>query len=307
LPLRQNTQVRINEGLSEVTRHSPCLGICKLDDATGFCIGCGRSRDEIANWISMGESERDYVWSKLPERLATLFIPVRLLPWTRDELFYWVKETVSARLGTWVIGAPGAIAEFPCTPGRQIEIEVSADAIVARATDASFRLHISDKVRAFAFTKDAPIVLGLPRARATIPSHATVHALGPDTNAIDDKHRNDKLFDFGIGRKSSRFCIRTEVDELHKTMGDNVGKHWSEIMPAISPLILSANPNRVVESAAARIEVFAPIPMPGTQSPTGAHTHFLPDLLRSEEEISVNLALPAFALPVAIFYPNSPA
>ena len=36
---------------------SPCVGICELD-GDGYCKGCLRSGDEIARWISMGESER---------------------------------------------------------------------------------------------------------------------------------------------------------------------------------------------------------------------------------------------------------
>jgi hypothetical protein len=76
-------------------------------------------------------------------------------------------------------------------------------------------------------------------------------------------------------------------------------------MPEIGVQLLSMGPNRVVESAAARIEVFTPIPLPGTQSPSGAHTHFLPEYLKSGEEIPASLTLPEFALPVAIFYPKA--
>jgi hypothetical protein len=76
-------------------------------------------------------------------------------------------------------------------------------------------------------------------------------------------------------------------------------------MPAIGTQLLATSPNCVVESAAARIEVFTPISMPGTQSPAGAHTLFLPEFLKSGEEIPASLALPEFAAPIAIFYPNA--
>lgn len=288
-----------------MARHSPCVGICKLDDASGFCIGCGRSKGEIADWISMNESQRDEVWLKLPERLAALSIRVRLMPWTRDELVDWAKQTVSSRRGTWVTGAPGAVAEFPCTVERQIDVDASADTVIARASDASFRLRVNDKVRAFMFAGDGPVVLGLPRGRASIRSHAAVETLGPDDDAIDEAHRNDRLFDFGVGRKSSRFCVRTNDEPLAKALSDHSGRHWSEVMQSIGVQLLATSPNRVVESAAARIEVFAPIPIPGTQSRTGAHTHFLPESLKSNEEIPASLALPDFAAPIAIFYPNA--
>ena len=288
-----------------MARHSPCVGICKLDDASGYCIGCGRSKGEIADWISMNESQRDEVWLKLPERLVTLSIRVRLMPWTRDELIDWAKQTVAARRGTWVIGAPGATAEFPCTAEHQIAINTNSDAIIARASDASFRLRISDKVRAFMFADDGPVVLGLPKGRANVSSRSVVELLGTDTDAIDEAHRNDRLFDFGIGRKSSRFCVRTNDGALAKALSDHSGQHWSEVMPSIGTQLLATGPNRVVESASARIEVFAPIPMPGTQSTAGAHTHFLPEFLKSGEEISASLALPEFAAPIAIFYPSA--
>lgn len=254
----------------------------------------------------MNESQRDDVWLKLPERLVTLAIRVRLMPWTRDELVDWAKQTVSARRGTWITGAPGAVAEFPCTAERQIDVDASADAVIARTSDASFRLRISDKVRAFMFADDGPVVLGLPKGRANVSSRSVVEPLGADTDAIDQAHRDDELFDFGIGRKSSRFCIRTNDESLAKALSENAGRHWSEVMPAIGTQLLATSPNRVVESAAARIEVFAPISMPGTQSAKpSAHTRFLPEFLKSGEEIPASLALPEFAAPIAIFYPNA--
>ncbi len=63
----------------QLARHSPCIGICKLDDATGFCLGCARSRGEIGDWMSMSEDQRDAVWLKLPERLAAHSVSVRLM------------------------------------------------------------------------------------------------------------------------------------------------------------------------------------------------------------------------------------
>ena len=36
---------------------SPCTGICRLR-SDGYCVGCLRSADEIARWISMSPAER---------------------------------------------------------------------------------------------------------------------------------------------------------------------------------------------------------------------------------------------------------
>ncbi|MBS0239177.1 MAG: DUF1289 domain-containing protein [Proteobacteria bacterium] len=285
-------------------RHSPCIGICKLDDSTGYCLGCGRTGREIGDWIAMNESQRDAVWSELPSRLAKLSVRVRLLPWTREELVAWARDTIVARGGTWVTGAPGAVAEFPCTAERTIDIEARSDVVIARAPDASFRLAVNDKVRAFSFGEGGPIVLGLPRGRAAILSSPVLQSLGPDSQAIDARHQADQLFDYGIGRKYSRFCVRTGDAALASSLSAQDGRHWSEVMTAIGMQVIAASPNRVVESAAARIEVFTRIPMPGAQSPAGAHTHFLPDFLTGGEEITSSLALPDYAAPVAIFYPR---
>ena len=47
---------------------SPCIGICELD-RDGYCKGCLRSGDEIARWVSMGDSER--------RRLVDEVLPLR--------------------------------------------------------------------------------------------------------------------------------------------------------------------------------------------------------------------------------------
>ncbi|MES9906788.1 MAG: DUF1289 domain-containing protein [Sedimenticola sp.] len=33
-----------------VPASSPCVGVCKLDDNTGWCFGCGRTSVEIEGW-----------------------------------------------------------------------------------------------------------------------------------------------------------------------------------------------------------------------------------------------------------------
>lgn len=51
---------------------SPCILVCSIDEASGFCVGCGRTRDEIAGWISYTEEERRSVMAALPKRMAAL-------------------------------------------------------------------------------------------------------------------------------------------------------------------------------------------------------------------------------------------
>jgi predicted Fe-S protein YdhL (DUF1289 family) len=43
-----------------------------LDDASGICVGCGRSGHEIASWVNMSPAERRAIMAALPERLRRL-------------------------------------------------------------------------------------------------------------------------------------------------------------------------------------------------------------------------------------------
>jgi predicted Fe-S protein YdhL (DUF1289 family) len=51
---------------------TPCIKICVVEPETGFCIGCGRTRGEIAGWISMSPADRRLVMEGLSERVATM-------------------------------------------------------------------------------------------------------------------------------------------------------------------------------------------------------------------------------------------
>ncbi len=51
---------------------SPCVDICVMDDATGWCLGCGRTIDEIADWGASSAEARNAVMADLPARMAQL-------------------------------------------------------------------------------------------------------------------------------------------------------------------------------------------------------------------------------------------
>ena len=40
---------------------SPCIKLCVIEPESGYCIGCGRSREEIASWISLSPQQRNTV------------------------------------------------------------------------------------------------------------------------------------------------------------------------------------------------------------------------------------------------------
>ena len=51
---------------------SPCILVCSIDMATGYCHGCGRTRDEIASWTRYTGDERRAIMAGLSARLDTI-------------------------------------------------------------------------------------------------------------------------------------------------------------------------------------------------------------------------------------------
>ena len=47
---------------------SPCNRVCTLDLASGRCIGCGRSLEEITRWTQMTDAERARIVAELGRR-----------------------------------------------------------------------------------------------------------------------------------------------------------------------------------------------------------------------------------------------
>jgi predicted Fe-S protein YdhL (DUF1289 family) len=47
---------------------TPCINVCVLDPLSALCVGCGRTREEIAAWPTMSEPERIAVMAGLEER-----------------------------------------------------------------------------------------------------------------------------------------------------------------------------------------------------------------------------------------------
>jgi predicted Fe-S protein YdhL (DUF1289 family) len=50
---------------------SPCVNVCRMNDASGYCEGCRRSLDEIACWSTYTPAEKRAVLALLPARAQT--------------------------------------------------------------------------------------------------------------------------------------------------------------------------------------------------------------------------------------------
>ena len=51
---------------------SPCVNVCQMDAASGWCRGCARSLGEIAGWGSAPPELQRRILEQLPPRRAEL-------------------------------------------------------------------------------------------------------------------------------------------------------------------------------------------------------------------------------------------
>ena len=48
---------------------SPCVGVCRMDEASGLCLGCLRTLEEIASWAQSDKKQQRRVWNAIAQRL----------------------------------------------------------------------------------------------------------------------------------------------------------------------------------------------------------------------------------------------
>lgn len=54
---------------------SPCILVCQLDRRTGWCLGCGRTGDEIMEWPRADAARQREILAPLADRLRALGLP----------------------------------------------------------------------------------------------------------------------------------------------------------------------------------------------------------------------------------------
>jgi predicted Fe-S protein YdhL (DUF1289 family) len=47
---------------------SPCNDVCTTDSESGLCVGCGRTPEEIANWVYFSDKQKERVLKSLENR-----------------------------------------------------------------------------------------------------------------------------------------------------------------------------------------------------------------------------------------------
>lgn len=52
---------------------TPCIRVCSLDAEVGLCAGCGRTAEEIADWLRLSEEERLRIMAELDDRIRRAY------------------------------------------------------------------------------------------------------------------------------------------------------------------------------------------------------------------------------------------
>jgi predicted Fe-S protein YdhL (DUF1289 family) len=60
------------ENTSSAGVPSPCVDVCRMDEVSGWCLGCQRTLREIAAWSTLDDDDKRAIWSLLPMRRASL-------------------------------------------------------------------------------------------------------------------------------------------------------------------------------------------------------------------------------------------
>jgi predicted Fe-S protein YdhL (DUF1289 family) len=55
---------------------SPCINVCRMDEASGLCEGCYRSIQEIAAWAAADDQEKSLILAAVAQRRQKLVIAV---------------------------------------------------------------------------------------------------------------------------------------------------------------------------------------------------------------------------------------
>lgn len=51
---------------------TPCIAICSTSQGDAICKGCGRSEDEVQNWLALNPYEKRAVWRRITQQGTAL-------------------------------------------------------------------------------------------------------------------------------------------------------------------------------------------------------------------------------------------
>ena len=236
---------------------------------------------------------------------------------SRDEIMA-IQDLICESLGEqgsqWSAGTYGAIAEFSRDPFEPADVVCTHSGGEASTARGGVRVELRREVRAVAYeitTKDRgqwghAIALCLPEEACAMGRRTTIHALGPDSEAIRPEDRDSILFDLGLGTLQVDACVRTSQPELLSALRGGEGRPLFDIGNPATAAIFKANPHRVFVTRIGRAEVYQPIPPEDGKSPDGPHTHLLQKFLRIGRTHAATTPIPTGWIPCLHLYPAHP-
>lgn len=285
---------------------SPCVGVCILDGEKGLCTGCARTSDEIAAWGSAPDAFRQAVWADLPARASALGLTARRLDWREERLLDELEVRFRSATDTFVVGVYGAVGEVMRDPDEACETHRQGNTLTLATARAAIRIDAAAYLTAFEISRaERPplIALAVPASRARLAAKTALTDLGTDTEALLPRDHRGRRFDVGLGRCAARFTMRCS-DALADKLAPHCGTPWPDCLNRIGMDVLFESPVRVVEAPCVRAEVDAVIPPPDGKSPSGPHTHLLPDHIAQGFDTPPTVPLPAGYVLSALMYPR---
>lgn len=267
---------------AEVVLASPCVGICRLDPTTGWCIGCARTGEELEFWMAMDGPARAAVWDQLPRRRAAVpSLGFALLPWAPDAAVGHLAHLSEQPGAVWSLGVHGAAAELVPPSDAALDVALAEGQLTLRTPGGRLRLRARAGLRVFELP--GRLVLALHRSRL-VPAPAVLTELAPDREALDPAAMGQPLFDLGLGRPTVRFAVRTGSAGIARALRAGLGR---PLDGAIAQLLLAASPTRVLLCPLGRVEIDGPL-----AATEGPRTRLSPALLAQDRELPPGLALP---------------
>jgi predicted Fe-S protein YdhL (DUF1289 family) len=236
---------------------TPCIGVCRLDEASGQCLGCARTGEEIAAWAEAGGAYKQAVWQALPLRRERLGLSVYRLHWLPAQIGAFAEATLRKRSGRWRLGVEGASVGFAPRPGEPVSIVAGADAVSAIGEHGALHLLKHEKTIAFAFgAADHPqgpraIGLLLPKGRVRLRERD-----GPDQHALVPLCRAMPLATIAGDRDLGfLFAIRSADAQL-RAQFEAVEPNSRDVLNTAGEALRKRRGHAVVETGLGRAESF---------------------------------------------------
>ena len=287
-----------------MTRASPCVGTCGIDQRHGLCASCARTRDEIVAWKSASDDEIADIRARLPERRKAIGLRMHRLDWSVSQTLAFIGRTFRHGSGQWTVGVHGAGATFTIDADEQIAIYARRGAMAARTRRRAIAFSLPEDIRVIAFdpSDDAPARLVLARCRSPKPlASGGLSRTAIDREAIALPGAGETLYDLGIDGQNGSFGIRTAEPDLQRGLDAHVGRSWRSLDRGLRERMTDGSQTRVVRSAIGRIEITA-----AATAEEDLSAVFDPAALATKRRLPPSLELPRLYTPCAVFAPALP-